>query len=58
MDPITLLAEGEVALPVLTAAIAGWKDELLLIGGLGIGVAAAPFLLKRGFAFLKGLIKA
>lgn len=46
-----------VVVSTISTAIAGFGDELMLIGGLGIGVAALPFLLRRGWGMVKGFIK-
>ena len=44
-------------LGTITAAISGFKGELLSIGALAIGVAAAPFLLSKGWGLVKRFVK-
>lgn len=38
-------------------AISGFKGELLSVGALAIGVAAAPFLLSKGWGLVKRFVK-
>lgn len=49
--------ESGTVVTTITSAIAGFGDELLLIGAAGIGVAALPFLLRRGWALVKSFVK-
>lgn len=50
MDPVSVTS-------TITGAIAGFDTQLLAVGAAGIGVAAAPFLLRRGWALIKSFVK-
>jgi hypothetical protein len=41
---------------VITDAVDGLKDDLLAIAGVGLGIGAAIFALRKGWKLVKGFV--
>ena len=54
---VPLVAEGSEVLTALTTATAGFKTELMAIGGVAIGIAAGVFLLRKGWGLIRSFVK-
>lgn len=51
------MADGAIVAPLITAAASGFQAEYLAIIPIALGIAVVPFVARKGWRFLTGLVR-